>query len=272
MPVDSRLADALRPFGRRAALVAFVRAWLASVIAASLVAEIAFLLGFRSGLGLVVLAGATVLAGVVIAARQRPTPLALARRIDTRARLNDLVVTAIGCETEGMPAVVRRAGIDALARETPRAIFPFEPPAHWRRWLAAAAATQMIAIPLAVRAPAARPAQNDLTSLALPAAASPTAPARNENPNPPSQAPANAASPQMTQSTTGAAGARIDPSSAPRPGAADARASGAGNDDRLRIAARNAYADITAGRVPLAKRDIVEKYFAAIQGQKERHR
>jgi hypothetical protein len=131
---------------------------------------------------------------------------------------------------------------------------------------------QLAAVPLAFRAPAGRTPQSGLTSLTLPAAtagANATAP-RNE------QQPREGSAAQRTdQPARGSQSSReplrVSPAGTDHPGAgASAAADAAG--ERLRLAAANAGAAIASGRVPLARRAIVEKYFATIQSFKGRPR
>jgi hypothetical protein len=269
MPLDPALAGALRPFARRAVFVAFVENVAAAAIASALALEIAMLLGVRSLLLTAVIIALSAAGSAAFAVRQRPAALALARRIDARARLNDLIITSVSCAGDGWPALVRRAGIRALQGESPRLLFPLEAPRRWRRWLGAVAAAQLIAVPLAFRAPASRASATSVPSLALPAANGPAA---------------AAAAPQDHKSQPAAAEAPRAESALPS-GSVDAarqarevsqngvaKSAPADSGSRLKIASTNAEAEIAAGRVPLARRAIVEKYFAAIQNQKERHR
>jgi hypothetical protein len=270
MPLDPALGAALRPFERRAMLVTFVQTFAAAAIASTLAIEIAMFLGVRNAFFATGLVAVSAAGSAAFALRRRPSALVLARRIDARARLNDLIVTSVSCGGDGMPSVVRRAGISALVRESTGSIFPLEAPRHWRRWLGAIAVVQLVAVPLAFRAPASRAPQSALTSLTLPASGGSSS-ARPSSQSDKSAAPAAA---QTPQSNGAAAASEIDAAhivrDAPQTGVA--KPAVADNGGRLKIATANAGADIAAGRVPLARRTIVEKYFAALQAQKERHR
>lgn len=269
MPIDPALRSVLRPFERRALLVSFVKAISIASLVVALTAEIGALFDVRNALALILLIAIATAAGAVYAVVGRPSPLMLARRIDAGAHLNDLVVTAIGCDGDGMPAAVRRACLAALAAESPKRVMPFEAPPHWRRWIAAAGAVQLIAVPMLFRAPAARATAPGLSALAMPAAST-SAGANGKNgsqdakSNPPAPGtPANATV-NPTPAVAPAGSARG--SDAVTANARDA--GGNGSDARLRLAIANADADIAAGRVPLARRAIVQRYFAAIQSQR----
>lgn len=275
MSVDPLLQRAFRPFERRAMLVAFVKAMSIGLVASASVAEIALAFGVRNATASVALVVMAIVFGVIHAVAARPAPLALARRIDARARLNDLIVTAIDCGGDGLPAIVRRESLAALERESPAHAYPFEPPRHWRRFVVAAAAVQVVALAMLFRAPAGRAPEPGLGALVLPASSSTSASAGRDQQHP-------AQRPAAEQTASDTAPRAIVPASATttragaRAGADDsdagARGASAASGDRLRLAAANAEAAIAAGRVPLARRAIVERYFAAIQSQGKRPR
>jgi len=193
----------------------------------------------------------------------------MARWVDERARLNELLVTAVGCSGSGMPAIVRTAAVGALGRESPSRVYPFEAPRHWRRWLLVATAVQAIAVVMVLRPPVSRAAQPNVTTLTLPSAGSSSPQTKQDHSTPrAADAPATDAAPPLA--TSPAAQAPLAEAAAPR--ANDARnpaGSAAVGVDRVRLAAANAGADIAAGRVPLARRALVQRYFAAIQLQRK---
>jgi hypothetical protein len=269
MSVDPELHTAFRRFERRAILVAFARAFSIGLLVSVLAAEVA---GVAHVPAATAAAAAVALAAIASAAYAwitRPDMLALARRIDERARLNDLVVTAIGGRGDGMHAIVRRAGIAALAKAPAARIHPFELPHHWRRWLIAAGVAQAVALPLAFRAPAIR-AQTGPASLTLPSSSDSANTGRNREPQRPRP---ESSAPDVSQAE---AGSKSSDQAVRRPAEGTDRPVSAGSastsadGDRLRLAATDANAQIASGRVPLSRRAIVERYFATIQSQRKR--
>jgi hypothetical protein len=272
MAADPALATAFRPFERRAMLVEFARALTVSLLLVALAAEVAIAFGARSVLIAPALAVAAVLLSGSYAIRRRPTTLALARRVDERARLNDLLVTAVDCAGDGMPALVRTSAIAALGRESAPRAFPFEWPLHWRRWLIVAALVQVIVLPTVFRDPASRAAQSGLSALALPAGSAEPQKMPGESAKPGADTTQAQPSPAVAPSSAAATSRAALPTST-NPGAPDAIAAGAsGAGDRLRLAAASADAEIAAGRVPLARRALVRRYFAAMQPQRKQPR
>lgn len=275
MPIDPAVRAALRRFERRAVVVSFVTTASVALAAVALAAELAWLSGDWNTIAISALAVIAVAGSAIYAATGRPTPATIARHIDARAGLNDLVVTAVDCGGDGMPALVRRRSLEALARESPARAFPLRAPRHWRRWLLSAAVVQLAAVPIALRAPARRDVAQGLSALSLPpapggASASAGNGQQSAAPNPaaPGASPnAVAAAAEATHAGTARAAEAVTPNARDAAGAASN-----GPDDRLRLAVANAGADIAAGRVPLARRAMVERYFAALQSQKRRPR
>lgn len=272
MAIDAALRAALRPFERRALTVAFVTALSVSLLVVALISELGWLVGVRNGLALVALIAVAVVGSGIFAVSRRPAPLTLARVIDERAHLSDLVVSAIGCEGDGMAAAVRRSAIAALRQEPAAAAFPHGMPRHWRRWVLAAAVVQVAAVPLAVRAPATRAPQPDLSSLTLPTAnGQANSTAKTGQPETPASSPT-----PLTSNGPSAPGSIEPPRATSLSGKLTQTNDGVsinGNAiDRLRLAAANAGVEMAAGRVPLARRAIVERYFAAIQTERKRPR
>lgn len=267
MVADQALTAALRPFERRAVFVAFVEAMIASALVLVLTAEAGFVFGWRSRGAFFVVVAIAIALSVVYAYTRRPAVLALARRIDARGRMKDLIVTAVTCDGDGLASLVRRSAIAELARFPRASAYPIEAPRHWRRGLLAAAVAQFAILPFAFRPPVERAAAQNLTALTLPpaaGAAAPGAPAKSADPARTSSAPATPQAPTASKQLPGAA------ETLPVGAAAGSGDSGAGNAaDRVRLAAMNAKADIAAGRVPLARRAIVTRYFAAIDNQRK---
>ena len=273
MAIDAGVRAALRPFERRAVLVAFIRAFATTLVATAIVTDIAFLAGMRTAAVLVLFVAVGLIGSLIYAVHHRPTLLVLARRIDARANLNELLVSAIECQGDGMPSLVRSASVAALQRVPVANAFPFEPPRHWRRWLIGAVVIQVIALPLLFRAPAPRAQAPTLSSLSLPSispAANAATPRDLRNPTTPqSSAPQPAAGPSPRVSTDAT---RTEASPTTDVLSSGAAGTAGGSDDRLRLAAAGADDDIAAGRVPIARRAIVERYFAAIQTLRKRPR
>ena len=276
MSIDPAVRAALRRFERRAVVVSFTTSVSIALIAVTLMAEIVWLSGAWNTIAMLALAVIAVAASAIYALAGRPSPAILARQIDARAGLNDLVVTSLQCGGDGMPALVRRAGLASLARESPSRAYPFRAPRQWRWWLLAATAVQLVAVPMLLRAPAERTAAPGLSALSLPpasGAAGANAASGRET------AAANPTTLGGTPNTTTRTAAEAKLTGTPlasdalNTAARDAAAAGvSGNDDRLKLAAANADAEIAAGRVPLARRAMVQRYFAALQSQKRRPR
>jgi len=271
MFVDPELRRAFRRFELRAMAVALVRALTIGLLISFLFAEAAAGFGFSSVIAGASLAAAATVLSFIYAWATRPATLTLARTIDARANLSDLLVSAIDGPATGMRAVIRRSGLSALDNASPARVYPFTLPPHWRRWLIAAGVVQLAALPLAFQSPATRVPQTQLTALALPSAAgsnsnstaSPAAP--GEKASAPAETTPSAALKSAGTSPRGVPTGEDHPGNgAPSPVRADG--------DRLRLSAANAAAEIASGRVPLARRGIVEKYFANIQSHRKQPR
>ncbi len=269
MNVDARLVAALAPFSARARRVTFGRSATVSIVTAALVAQLAWLAGVRSPWIFALLFAAALIASAFDSMRRPASLFETARRIDRLARLDDLVVSAVGCRGDGMPAVVRRGAIDALQRLRPAALYPFEAPRSWRRLALAVAIVQVISLVVVWRAPAERAQPSGLSSLALPAGGGPAS-ARGAD-QPPTKS-ASAAAPEVPRPTAGAPPASVVATSGQLGAASAAAADHPGSNNRLTLAAQNADDEIRAGRVPIARRALVQRYFAAIQNQGKRSR
>jgi hypothetical protein len=266
-PIDRELLEKLRPFERRAMWVAFIKAIATSGLVIALAVEIGAAAGTRDGLALRASIGLALAWSIAYAFRKRPTGMDLARRIDARARLNDLVVTAIEVEGAGLPSAVRRAGLTALSRVAPALVYPIELPRRWRHGLTAAALVQVIVLPFALRLPAPRAPQPGATALVIPSGA--TGPARAQNQarqdlaTPASLTPASAGAPNTLPAGLSLREAPAGAETELAAGTARVRSGSA--SDSARLAADSAALDIASGRVPIARRAIVEKYFASMQ-------
>jgi hypothetical protein len=271
MSVDPALLAAFRRFEHRAIGVAFVRALSTGLLVSLLAVEAAALLGVSAVTAAATFIALTLIAAAAYALTTRPATLALARRLDERAGLKDLLVTAIDGRVSEMHAVVRQAGLSALAKESPARAYPIELPRQWRRWLVVAGLAQVIALPLVVRSPAGRAPQTGLTSLPLPSArGGPSSSAPRVEQRSRSEYP-------TADAAQAGAGSKASTEARPGPAVATDRAGAGGSAaaadaGRLRLAAANADAEIASGRVPLARRGIVERYFANIQSQRKRPR
>jgi hypothetical protein len=286
-------ARALVPYQRRAILVAFLRAGLVAVAIALLAAELLNLqpdvVGTHVRLTAAIALIAGVLASGIYARATMPALRDVARRVDRAGRLRDLIVTAEERDerNDEVSAVLARAAVAAIGRVSPARVYPIEAPHQWRRWLALSAATQIIAIGLAWRAPDARPMPPSGAALSLPgsgvgqdaasgAAATTASPATANTPTPATATadtkpaaiasrnvvPAGASAGDAAASGTGAAEDAATSSVASLP---DRETGGGGNS--YRQAADRASDAIARGRVPAALRGIVERYFTAIRPQ-----
>jgi hypothetical protein len=270
---DPALRAALRRFERRAIVVSFVKTVSIAMLAVGLAAEVAALSGERRVWAVTALIAVALAGSAVYAVVRRPSLLALARRVDANGRLNDLIVTAIDRDGGDMAAMVRRAAIAALAEESPRRAIPFEASRRWRLWIAAAGVVQLAAVPMLFRAPAERAAASGLSALTMPAASGgPGVSGKSDRSN-------GASNPPTADASTGAvakapaeaaqAGAPVGSDGLTATARDDAAVGAPGNDDQLRLAIANADADMAAGHVPLARRALVQRYFAAIQSQRK---
>ncbi|TAK15263.1 MAG: hypothetical protein EPO35_07940 [Acidobacteria bacterium] len=270
MGTERQIEAALRPFERRAGLVAFVRTLAPGLITAAVATEALWLLEIRSPLALIAPAAIALAISAGTALSRKPARLAIARRIDTRANLRDLVVSAVSCDGDGMAALVRDTAISELGRLSPRDTHPFELPRHWRKWIGAAVAAQLVVMPMIWQAPASRTPESGLSSLTLPPGPGTAADAERQNTPPSNSA---AADPVSSTAAIAATARPITATAAPGEiGSDPSSAVAAGGNDRLRLAATAADADLAAGRVPLARRGIVQRYFAALQTQRKQDR
>jgi len=269
MQIDADVAAALQPFARRGRVVAFLKYAMLAAPMAIIGAQILWLAGIRRLLLLAFFIALWLGISVVIAFRQRRSMLDVARHVDARARLQDLVVSAVGSRDDGLASLVRRDAIAALKPQSPAAIYPVELPAHWRQFAAAALVVEAVMLAIVWQAPAERAATSSLTALVLPStsngSAAPSPPLPDRTPD---------AARAATESTPSPSGATATPQGGPGvpaiedPASAAASAAAAANE-RLRLAAASAETDLSAGRVPAARRAIVERYFAALQSQRK---
>ena len=270
MQTDPGVSAALQPFARRARVVAFLKYAMVAVPIAVIAGESLWLAGIRRPLALAALIVAAVTVSAVAALRHQRPLIAVARRVDARAHLQDLVVSAAGSRGDGLASLVRRDAIAALKQQSPRAVYPVELPARWRQLAAAALVIEAVMLAMVWQAPAERAAAPSLTSLVLPS--SPNTSTASARPSPERTSDGARSAPESTPLSNGAtvapSGRRGIPVIVDPPGAAPSAAvTSAG--DRLRLATLNAETDLSAGRVPVARRAIVERYFAALQSQRK---
>lgn len=271
MRSDDRMRSLLRPFERRAVILVFLKSMIATMVVAAAVGATAWFAGEREPAVAAGLFAAALLISAIFAGTRRPTTLSVARRIDHRANLQDLIVTAVNLDGSGMASIVRANALASLAGVRPREIYPVEAPAKWALWLAGAAAVPLVVVALSAPGPAEREQSSGTPPLALPAGGAASSGAQNTQPSaqspPPAAAGADPVRDSSAPASAGAAGKLI-----PAGGrGVDAQPSAAG-DNRLRLAATNAEADIAAGRVPVARRAIVARYFAALQLERKQPR
>ncbi len=266
---DSNLPAALEPFARRAVFVAVVRSAMLTMPVAAVIVQILWLAGFRQALAIAAVIASGLVVSVIWAVRQRPAPADVARRVDDRARLQDLVITAAqssGGSASPLVQLVRDDAVAALKRQSPRAMYPIELPRRWRHGAALLVVAQVALLALIWQPPAERAPQSSATALVLPSGnAASSAKEQQQDSRAPQQAENAAAS---TAATPVAATAR--PAASAIHESAEAAGSGAAGlerADRLRLAAASAESDLAAGRVPAARRAIVERYFAALQSR-----
>ena len=270
MQTDPGVSAALQPFARRARVVAFLKYAMVAVPIAVIAGESLWLAGIRRPLALAALIVAAVTVSAVAALRHQRPLIAVARRVDARAHLQDLVVSAIGSRGNGLASLVRRDAIAALKQHSPRAVYPVELPARWRQFAAAALVIEAVMLAKVWQAPAGRAAAPSLTSLVLPS--SPNTSAASPRPSPERTSDGARSAPESTPlsnaATAAPSGRRGVPAIADPPGTAPSAAvTSAG--ERLRLATLDAEIDLSAGRVPVARRAIVERYFAALQSQRK---
>jgi hypothetical protein len=276
MHVDPTVASALRPFARRASIVEFVRTAMVTIPAGVVLAEILWLdllpVSIDRALATGVIATATLAVTAMMARIGRPEIADVARRADRQARLQDLVISGLQSSLDSSPiaSLVRRDAVAALNRQTANEIYPIEMPRRWRSGAVALLASQAIVLTFIWQPPSARPAQQSALSLELPSgnAGSSAAPKKQDSGPVASSTTPSVTAPGVltTKSTSSPAGSETVQ------GPADLIASpvaGSAAGDRLRLAAASAEVELTAGRVPAARRAIVERYFAALQSQRK---
>ncbi len=290
------IAQTLDAYRRRAALIAALRAALVATGAALLAAELTMLrpdlIGVDARVVAIVILVAGLAASVLYARAETPSRRDAARDIDRAAHLQDLTITAVerADHRDDMSAAIARAATTALQNIRAARVYPVEPPRHWRRWSVLVIAVQVAAIVLTWRAPAARPTSATGAALTMPgsgAGAGPAGtagadtaasrPSSTSQPDPaagpvasvsaPSGAKPDATGAPTASAARDAAGAGVEPSRAPTSafGAADRETADARN--RYRQAAARAGDVIAQGRVPAARRGVVERYFTAIRPQ-----
>lgn len=298
---SAMLIDLLTGLSRRARLVGFVRGAVTVAVVALVAVELAWAL--RWPLGLIGLATAAVGLGVSAwrAHHQMPSPAQVARRADTTLHLKDLLITAY--ERRNATDTVSRAVVAsahaAVSSASASAIYPFEGPRAIRLLAIGTGLAQVVVLMLVWQAPDAGAPLNTLAALSLPGggndAGSPAAiastpkavggssaggsPASNEvrasATRPASAMPADA---KTTVDASGGndAAATADNLSgrSPRDAVTGAmRESLAARDaEQLRQATQNARTPQTQGRVPIAMRGLVERYFASLHAFRERQR
>ena len=287
------MTAALAVFQRRAMLAAVVRVLLVVLLLTALMAEAAAIRSDLFDQYVIRAIAALTIAGIVgsgiVALRRRPRLIDVARRLDRVARLQDLMVTAVGCErgTDQMSLAIVGAARVAVARIAPAEAYPLGVPRQWRRWAMLAAAAQVAAIGIAWRAPAARLMPASLSSLAMPAAGGDERTASPQTASTPgADAPATpglsaTASERAVASPLPDAGRDASASAAPRdaattgsglaPAAPPTSAPGASgtatanSDNRYSQPPPRTGGVTPHGRVPAALRRVVERYFAAIR-------
>lgn len=267
MPTDARLIRALQPFGRRSGVVEFWKHSMPALAVAVITLQILWIAGIRNPFVAVALLAAAVGISAVAALRRKPALIDVARRVDQRAGLQDLVVSAVDSRGDGLAALVRDEAVNALARQNPRDLYPLELPAAWRRIAVAALAAETVLVALAWQAPAERASNPSLASMVLPASSA--AASKTAQPTPQNRTDARPVEPSSSSSPAVSATPGNRTMSAIDPGGTRDSAAISGGTDRIRLAAANAENDIAAGRVPAARRAIVERYFAALQAQRK---
>lgn len=281
MPHTSRpIDDALRPFAARAVRVSLLRSAIVGLTAIVVTVEVAWIVGGNARAMLtagVIAAIAALAAGTFIANATRPSARDVARHLDRRGRFQNLIVTAVDCAGEGMPALVRAAATASLQSLRPADAYPYEPPRRWRSWLVAVVAVQVVVLAIAWRAPGARVPTTSMSSLTLPASSS--ASASTAAPARPDAAPLAGATPAAVAETSpderAHARATTDQprvSATDEAGTATERTTDRGDNDRVRLAAAHAESDLMAGRIPASKRTLVQRYFAAILHSRDTRR
>lgn len=268
MSTKSNLHAALQPFQRRAVVARCSGGAVIALLMAIIFAELGGVWHVGGPLVWASLALVALAASVANALIRRPNRLDLARRVDTRAHLNDLVVSALSCEGDGMASLVRSRALVALQNVAQRDVYPLERPRHWRSWLFGAVAAQAVVLGFAWQAPAARTRVTSVTARTSGGVGSTETPAPEQGPDATTQTPslpvntpatpASAVQPPMTNGIASRADAAKT-----RAGAAAANAEG-----RARLAIARAGEELRAGRVPMARRAIVERYFAALSSQR----
>jgi len=270
VPADVRLAAALRPFTRRALIVVFLREALLAFAAAAVAAEFAWVWSIRDLRLWTALAAAAMLFVAVRVRLNRPSDLTIARHIDRRAHLHDLVVTSLSCEGDGMGAAVRARAMASLQRIRPKDVYPFDGPASWRRWLVGFVAAQAVVLPFAWQAPRIRARAESTSQVTGAAGADSGADSRNNPsasfgrglaPATPAGVSSAAASPQVTGPVR----------AADEPVTGSAAASGPATN-ALGRAMNRAAEDVALGRVPLSRRALVQRYFAELSRQSAKQR
>jgi hypothetical protein len=269
--LSARVASALRPFITRALVARGVRALVVGFVFAVLAGEAALVARFFPAMIFFSSLAVATVSAVIYAVRKRPAPVSVARRIDERARLDDLIVTAVGCGDEdgGTAPVICRSALDVLRHVEPRKIYPIEAPRHWRRGIAAIALVQAVLLAFAWRMPSARPQQSGLTSMTLPAGSAGPQSQSGQNPPPP-RASATPA-PSTSDSRTGVIAANSSPAQAQPDGSVKGDSASSNEPGTLRLASANGAVTDVPGRVPLAMRGVVARYFKSIQSRGKRH-
>lgn len=272
---DSGVAAALQPFARRAMGVTFAKHLMLTLPIALIVFQVGqavWLTGITGPAAITALVTTAIMISGVVAARQRPALIDVARRVDNRARLQDLIVSAIDstgsigatdARVEGLTALVRRDAIAALTRHAPRDVYPVVLPTRWRQLAAVVLVVETAALAIVWQAPARRAAESPLSSLVLPSGDS-GAPSSLPQRNP------AAARPTPESSGSSSAAAATAPVRSGTPGVANPAGSApsavsTSSNERIRLATANAAADVTAGRVPAGRRALVERYFGRLQ-------
>jgi hypothetical protein len=268
MAADSSFRDELRRFERRALAARLFQALTISVLLGGLAAEAAWAASLSAGYAFSGVFSAFALLAAAHAFRRRPIAIDVARHIDRCGRLQDLIVSALACDRrdDEVAAIVRAAGAAALRQQSSSRMYPLEAPTHWRRWATAALAAQVVMVPFAWRPPARRLETPALTSLSLPANTSASPSQRGGPATPPTggpQVPKPSVAPAPAESAS-ARSADIRSASSSAPSAITTSDIATRGSDRVRIAARAAADDAAAGRVPIARRSIVERYFTSL--------
>lgn len=268
MPADPRLALAFQPFVRRAALVEFWKYAATGLIVALVIGQSCWLAGVRSPFVPIALAAGALTIGAVAALRRRPALIGVARRVDERANLQDLIVSALDAGGDGLAVLVRNDAVTALARQDPRKIYSLELPAGWRRIAVAALVAETALLGFAWQAPRERASNSSLASLVLPNSGGASASqAAHPNPSKPDESrPTSDVTPQPSSAASMKTGGGVP---AVERGETNGAAAAPAGADRIGLARTDAESDITAGRVPAAKRAMVERYFAALQAQRK---